>query len=147
MKKNEKILLILVMFIVVTLSCNRNNLEPKVLNIAHYQLMANDPIDPITVVSLLHSYPKGNSNVSNTPTVNLYVCKKNNSKDSIFVFDINKPAGKVFFGDDYKGQGFIINRINIKDVKAHSVVINIPSGFIIPNKIEYVFARIDQTSD
>jgi hypothetical protein len=145
MENNKGILLVLVIFIELFFSCGNNNLQPKVLNIVHYRLMVNDPNNPITVVTLLHAYPMKKLNSSNLTAVNLYVCKRGNSRDSMFVFDVNRPPGKQYF--DHEGPGFIINKSNIKDTKSQSIIINVPSNFIIPSNIEYVFARIDQTSD
>ncbi|SHM83361.1 hypothetical protein [Mucilaginibacter sp. OK098] len=145
MKNNKGTLSVLVILTGLFLSCGNNNLQPKVLNIVHYRLMVSDPNNPITVVTLLHAYPMKKLNSSNLTAVNLYVCKGGNGRDSMFVFDVNRPPGKQYFDDE--GPGFIINKSTIKDIKSQSIIINVPSNFRIPSNIEYVFARIDRTAD
>lgn len=141
-------LIVIIIVVLLSLSsCYSPKNQPKGLNITRYRLMASNPDDPITIVTLLHAYQAQKLIKGKVPSVNLYVCKRSDSKDSMFVFDLNNPPGKAFFDRGFERQGFIINQRNIKRLQTDSVIVYVPYGFVIPKSIDYVFGRIDQTSD
>jgi hypothetical protein len=129
-------------------SCRNRPLQPMKLKIASYKAIKPNPDNPIIYITLLHFYPKQESKGNSVPAVDLYVCRKDGSKDSMFVFDIDNPHEEPNF-DVKKDNGvdLIINTHFVKSSTTRSVVANLPQNFIIPDQIEYALTKIYKVTE
>lgn len=128
-------------FTLMLASCNNKHLKPKVVDITRYQAIKGNQDNPIMGVTLLHYYPKPKSNKNSLMAVDLYVCRKEGSRDSIFVFDIDNSYEDANFNEDGDTE-LIINAHDIKPIAIRYVLVNLPQNFVVPNKLKYVFSKI-----
>jgi len=138
---------IIVFYVLTTLlisSCKEKK-DAVELKLEKYWLMDFEPDNSIVYLSLLHAYPdKCNSGLQ---CANLYVCQRLDNKDSMFVFDISDRQGDFIFEKKSEKQGLFINKQNVQHWNKNSVIVNIPTGFKIPAKIEYIFATISEETE
>lgn len=126
--------------------CSNKEKNSLFLPVRSYKRIHISSDNPILSVILLHAYPVRKSSQNNN--VNLYVCKESsNSKDSLFVFDISDSHPKLVFESDSRNQGYIINKISVKHFQYDSVSVNVPSGFITPKHINYIYASLTEALD
>ena len=139
-------LLVLMVNVVLFFGCKKEN-KSHLLNLTAYTLVPLEPENEILYVTLIHAYRMKESSIKTQTNVNLFVCKQLYGIDSIFIFDTSSQPDKFLFELANQNQGLIINRSNIKNSKIKSVVVNVPLGFKIPKKIDYLFGRLERMQD
>ncbi|MDB5012258.1 MAG: hypothetical protein JWQ25_460 [Daejeonella sp.] len=123
-------------------SCSSpSNKSYRLLKLDNFKAKVLSADDPIMYVTLLHSYRIEKSDIQST-SVNLYVCQEYNSKDSIFVFDINEFPDQSLFDLDNKNESYIINESEVKNINLREVIVQVPSGFKTPKKIGFLFSTL-----
>lgn len=138
----KRILLsIAIVFTIVLACCSNRHLKLEVLDITKYKALQGNPSNPIIGVALLNYYPKPKSSNTSVMAVDLYVCRKEDSRDSMFVFDTDIPHEDANFNKDGDME-LIINTHDIKPIATRSILVNLPKTFVIPDSIEYVFSKI-----
>jgi len=139
-------LLVLMVNVVLFFGCKKEN-KSHLLNLTAYTLVPLEPENEILYVTLIHAYRMKESSIKTQTNVNLFVCKQLYGIDSKFIFDKSSQPDKFLFELANQNQGLIINRSNIKNSKIKSVVVNVPLGFKIPKKIDYLFGRLERMQD
>jgi hypothetical protein len=141
-----------IFLLLLNVSCQNNGatkvvLKTKIIDLGTLKPFGKDTSISYYNISLLKAYPSHQPCTGDDRYVNLWVCRNDNTRDTLLVFQPCKPVPDFLTDNSSVKSTLSFANADVQEKHPQSILVNVPANFKLTGRLQYVFVPLKILSE
>ncbi len=122
-------------------------IKTKIINLSTLKPFRKDTAMSYYNISLLKAYPSHQPCTGDDRYVNLWICRNDNTRDTLLVFQSCKPVPNFLTDKSNVKNTLSFANADVQEKHPQSILVHVPADFKLVERFQYVFVPLKILSE